>query len=109
MNTLSDKNELDILCCLQNIRHNLIAKDIILRSIKQRQTSIDFINQLDMPEGLKELIINHGFTLDLLLNIQPTDLAEVLGIDKDVANIISDVTKKHMKASAFDTNVTDSA
>ena len=37
-----------------------------------------------MPEGLKELIINHGFTLDLLLNIQPTDLAEVLGIDKDV-------------------------
>jgi hypothetical protein len=38
----------------------LIAKDIILRSIKQRRTSIDFTNQLDIPIGLKELIVNHG-------------------------------------------------
>ena len=77
-------------------KSDLIAKDIILQSIKQRQVSIDFINQLDMPAGLKELIINHGFTLDLLLNIQPTDLAETVGIDKDVAKIITEATKRYM-------------
>ena len=93
MNTPYNKNELEFQYSLQNVRHNLIAKDIILQSIKQRHVSIDFINQLDMPAGLKELIINHGFTLDLLLNIQPTDLAEIVGIDKDVAKIISDATK----------------
>ena len=47
--------------------------------------------------GLKEMIINHGFTLDLLLNRQPTNLAEILGIDTDVAKIISNATKRHME------------
>jgi len=52
---------------LQSVRHKLIAKNITLQSIKQRQTTTALINQLDIPEGLKELIISHGFTLDLLL------------------------------------------
>jgi hypothetical protein len=85
MSTAYNKNEVDIQS-LQSVRHNLIAKDITLQRIKRRQTAIGFINQLDIPAGLKDLIINHGFTLDLLQSIQPSDLAEDLGIDKDVAS-----------------------
>ena len=96
MGTANDKNEVDIQYSLQSVRHNLIAKDITLQRIKQRQTTIDFINQLDIPAGLKDLIINHGFTLDLLQSIQPTDLAEALGIDKDVAKLICDAARRAM-------------
>ena len=96
MGTANDKNEVDIQYSLQSVRHNLIAKDITLQRIKQRQTTIDFINQLDIPAGLKDLIINHGFTLDLLQSIQPSDLAEALGIDKDVAKLICDAARRAM-------------
>ena len=82
---------------LQSVRHKLIAKDITLQNIKQRQTTITFVNQLDIAEGLKELLINHGYTLDLLLGSGPIGLAETLGIDNDVAKMIIDATKRILK------------
>jgi hypothetical protein len=82
---------------LQSVRHKLIAKNITLQSIKQRQTTTTLIKQLDIPEGLKELIISHGFTLDLLLGSQPIDLAQTLGIDNDVARMIINATRRHVK------------
>ena len=90
-------NEVDIQASLQSVRHNLRAKDIILQSIKQRQTIIHFTNRLDIPVALRDLVVNHGFTLDVLLNIRLVDLAEALGIDKDVAKIISDAAKRLLK------------
>ena len=96
MNAKFDKHGIDIQS-LQSVRHTLIAKNITLQSIKQRKTTTDFVNQLDIPEGLKELIINHGFTLDLLLGLHPIDLAQTLGIDNDVAKMIIDATRRHAK------------
>jgi hypothetical protein len=96
MNAKFDKHGVDIQS-LQSVRHTLIAKNITLQSIKQRKTTTDFVNQLDIPEGLKELIINHGFTLDLLLGLHPIDLAQTLGIDNDVAKMIIDATRRHAK------------
>ena len=55
MSTAYNRNEVDIQSSLQSVRHNLIAKDITLQRIKQRQTAIGFINQLDIPTGLKDL------------------------------------------------------
>jgi hypothetical protein len=109
MNTPCSENELDIQCGLQSVRHKLIAKSITLQKIKQQQTTINFVNQLDLPAGLRELIINHGFTLDLLLNEQPTHLAENLGIDEDIAKIITDATKMHMKAAVSNVTTTTDA
>jgi hypothetical protein len=80
------------------VRHKLIAKDITLQNIKQRQTTISFVNQLDIAEGLKELIIDRGYTLDLLLTSNPSDLAETLGIDNDVAKMIIDATRRLLKS-----------
>jgi len=50
MSTAYNRNEVDIQSSLQSVRHNLIAKDITLQRIKQRQTAIGFINQLDIPQ-----------------------------------------------------------
>jgi 3-methyladenine DNA glycosylase Mpg len=83
---------------LHSVRHKLIAKDITLQNIKQRQTTISFVNQLDIAEGLKELIIDRGYTLDLLLTSNPGDLAETLGIDNDVAKMIIDATRRLLKS-----------
>ena len=103
MSTAYNKNEVDIQS-LQSVRHNLIAKDITLQRIKRRHTAIGFINQLDIPAGLKDLIINHGFTLDLLQSIQPSDLAEDLGIDKDVAKLICNSARRG-RADRFEAKV----
>jgi hypothetical protein len=46
------------------------------------------INPLDIADGLKELLIEHGFTLEELSHIQSSELAESLGIDKYIAQII---------------------
>ncbi len=34
-----------------------------LQSIKEKLITIDLINQLDIADGLKELLISNGFTL----------------------------------------------
>ena len=52
------------------------------------------INSLDIADGLKELLIKYGFTLEELLTTRISDLAEYLGIDLYVANIICNAAKK---------------
>jgi hypothetical protein len=92
------RHKIPIQSSRQTVRHKLIAKNITLQNIKQRQNTINFVNQLDLPAGLREMLIIRGFTLDLLLNMQPIDLAETLGIDRDVAEIVIHVAKKHINA-----------
>jgi len=46
------------------------------------------INFLDIVDGLKKLLTKYGFTLNELLNMPSSELAEFLGIDKYVAQII---------------------
>jgi hypothetical protein len=50
----------------------------------------NIINHLDIAEGLKDILVIHGFNLESLLIIRPHDLAEMLGIDEYVAKIIID-------------------
>jgi hypothetical protein len=45
------------------------------------------INSVDIADGLKELLIEHGFTLELS-HISSYEIAELLGIDKYIAQII---------------------
>jgi|ERR687898_1984941 N-acetylglucosamine-6-phosphate deacetylase len=52
------------------------------------------INSLDIADGLKELLTEHGFTLEELLNISSSELAESLGIDKYIAQIIESAVAK---------------
>jgi hypothetical protein len=46
-------------------------------------------DKLDISSGLKELLSNHGFTKEQLLNMNSSDIADALGIDHDAARLIA--------------------
>jgi hypothetical protein len=43
------------------------------QSIKEKLIAADIINQLDLADGLKELLISNGFTLRLLLKTSTSE------------------------------------
>jgi len=57
----------------------------VLTGIKEKIVVTDLINQLDIADGLKELLMGGGFTLKSLLNASASDLAKILSIDEYVA------------------------
>jgi hypothetical protein len=57
--------------------------------------SMSDINQLDLANGIKESLIEYRFDLSLLLNTVSEKIAEVLGIELDVAKIIHTAVMKH--------------
>jgi hypothetical protein len=64
------------------------------------------INSLDIADGLKELLIKYGFTLEELLTMSISDLVEYLGIDLYVANIISNSGKKLSRSNDLEERIT---
>jgi hypothetical protein len=46
------------------------------------------IYDLDLPYGLIDLLIDNNFTLDSLINANPSELSCILAIDQEVATII---------------------
>jgi hypothetical protein len=52
------------------------------------------INSLEIADGLKELLTKYDFTLNELLSIPTTGLAEFLGIDRYIAQIIGGAATK---------------
>lgn len=52
------------------------------------------INSLEIADGLKELLTKYDFTLNELLSIPTAELAEFLGIDRYIAQIIGSAATK---------------
>jgi hypothetical protein len=75
------------------------ASPSVLSGIKEKLIVTDLINQLDIAEGLKELLLSSSFTPKSLLNASVSDLAKILGIDEYVAKIVSDAVNKVIKKS----------
>ena len=48
---------------------------------------------INIPKGLVESLNNAGFTIEMILNSKPADIAERLGIDDYVAQIIYQESK----------------
>ena len=67
---------------------------IDLQCIKEDLITTDTINELDIADGLKELLISKSFNLKLLLNTPVSGLAKMLGIDNYVASIIHHAARK---------------
>ena len=70
---------------------------IDLQCIKEDLITTDTINQLDIADALKELLISKSFTLKLLLDTPVSVLAKILGIDNYIASIIHDAATKVVK------------
>ena len=65
--------------------------------IKEKLVVTDLINQLEIADGLKELLLSSSFTPKSLLNASVSDLAKILGIDEYVAKLIRDAVNKAIK------------
>ena len=50
----------------------------VLNGIKEKLEVTDLINQLEIADGLKELLLSSSFTLKSLLNATVSDLAKPL-------------------------------
>jgi len=59
----------------------------------QSTTQSRDILELGIANGLKELLIDYGFTRDRILRIQSTQLAAILGIEEYVSKIICNAAK----------------
>ena len=60
------------------------------------QSSIKYsdVLELEIADGLKELLMDYGFTRGRILKIQSSDLASILGIDDYIAKIICNAAKR---------------
>jgi hypothetical protein len=54
------------------------------------------INSLDIADGLKELLIKYGFTTEGLSILPSSELAEFLGIDKYIVQLISSAAVNYL-------------
>ena len=52
------------------------------------------IDDLDLAYGLIDLLINNNYSLESLIQTDPSKLANILGIDQDVATIIVTAANK---------------
>ena len=71
----------------------------VLSDIKEKLAVTDLINQLDIADGLKQLLMSRGFTVKSLLNASTSDFAKILGIDEYVAKLVSDAVNKAIKVN----------
>jgi hypothetical protein len=46
------------------------------------------LESVEIPKGLIELLQIHGFTIEKIVDSEPSEIAEILGIDSYVAEII---------------------
>jgi hypothetical protein len=52
------------------------------------------LEDMGIADGLKELLVEYGFTRHRILKIQPENLAAILGIEEYVARIIHNAAKR---------------
>ena len=71
----------------------------VLSDIKEKLEVTDLINQLDIADGLKQLLMSRSFTVKSLLNASTSDFAKILGIDEYVAKLVSDAVNMAIKVN----------
>jgi hypothetical protein len=64
----------------------------LFRSLKIATWKDERLDYLDIPKGLIEVLQTNGFTIEMILEYGPSQIAEKLGIDDYVAQIIFNET-----------------
>lgn len=84
---------------MQKNEHNVIDfTSFYPTQYRRRLLSNDaIINQLEIPEALRNLLITHRITWDMLIELDSSDLAKILQIDEYIARLIIQSTKKKEK------------
>ena len=101
MDTYSDKDkEIEVQLTPSSSSSSSSPSSSLIALPKEQKLSKNNIavNQLDIADGLKELLITHNLlSLESILKLSPADLASILGIDQHVGEIISAAAKKLQK------------
>jgi hypothetical protein len=58
------------------------------------EVGVDGIMDMSIADGLKEALVNSGFTRKQILSYTTEELASILAIDQYVANLIRDAAKE---------------
>lgn len=78
---------------------NMFKYFVVLSALRMVQSLLDSekkpdVYDLAVADGIKEMLVMHGFTRDKILNTMVSNLAETLHIDYYVALIIYNSAKK---------------
>ena len=87
-----------MIAAAQDDRDEYVPPSVLI-GIKENLLATDLINQMEVADGLKELLISTGFTVKSLLNTSALDFAKIFGIDEYVGKLISDAVNKAIKTS----------
>jgi hypothetical protein len=103
-NSVNENNN-SVIYKTENSKPIIVAKDSILQLSESPPSSsidiVDTVNKKDdrlelveISKGLIEMLQNAGFTIETILDNGPSHIAETLGIDVYIGEIIYKETKK---------------
>jgi hypothetical protein len=77
-----------------NLHLSLPSQLSLLSSTNITNEKDERLELIEIPKGLIEILQNAGFTIEKILDCEPSQIAEKLGIDTYVGEIIYKETKK---------------
>jgi hypothetical protein len=82
--------------CSKGVINNVEAKLLLATIVKANieNTKDERLELVDISKGLIDILQNAGFTIEKILDNGPSYIAEILGIDVYVGEIIYNETKK---------------
>jgi len=82
--------------CSKGVINNVEAKLLLTTIVKANieNTKDERLELVDISKGLIDILQNAGFTIEKILDNGPSYIAEILGIDVYVGEIIYNETKK---------------
>ncbi len=90
LNIIKDSNlQLSLLPSSSSLSQHHLSSSIKIAIWKDER-----LERLDIPKGLVEVLENAGFTIEMILEFGPSQIAENLGIDDYVAQLIFNETTK---------------
>ena len=104
-NSVNENNNNSVIYKTENSKPIIVSKDSILQLSESPPSSsidiVDTVNKKDerlelveISKGLIEMLQNAGFTIETILDNGPSHIAETLGIDVYIGEIIYKETKK---------------
>jgi hypothetical protein len=65
--------------------------------METHSTISDWVKDLDIADGLKQLLIDAGFTIESVIRLGYQDLSEILHIDPYVSKLIVEAALSNMQ------------
>jgi hypothetical protein len=58
---------------------------------------MDYIEKLDLPDGLKEILRRHGLVADELSKMSVDEISSFLNIDGDIGRMVKNAVRDYVK------------